>query len=46
MDKLLAVNADEWRDEVPRIREHFAVFGDKLPAELHAEVDELEKQLG
>ena len=32
MQKLLAVNADEWRAEVPRIREHFATFGDKLPA--------------
>ncbi len=46
MQKLLAVNNDEWRAEVPRIREHFAIFGDKLPAALRAEVDKLEQQLG
>ena len=34
MEKLLAVNPDEWRAEVPSIREHFATFGDKLPAQL------------
>jgi phosphoenolpyruvate carboxykinase (GTP) len=46
MDKLLTVNVDEWRAEVPSIREHFAKFGDKLPVELSAEVDELERKLG
>jgi phosphoenolpyruvate carboxykinase (GTP) len=46
MKKLLAVDAGEWRAEVPRIREHFAVFGDKLPQQLLAEVDKLEQQLG
>jgi phosphoenolpyruvate carboxykinase (GTP) len=46
MDKLLAVDRDEWRAEVPGIREHFATFGEKLPAQLAAEVDELERQLG
>ena len=46
MDKLLAVDADEWRAEVPSIREHFATFGDKLPEQLVAELDTLEQQLG
>jgi phosphoenolpyruvate carboxykinase (GTP) len=46
METLLSVNADEWRAEVPSIREHFATFGDKLPAALNAEVDKLEQQLG
>ena len=45
MEKLLTVNAEEWRAEVPSIREHFANFGDKLPAQLRAEVDKLEQQL-
>ncbi len=31
---------------MPSIREHFATFGDKLPAQLPAEVDKLEQQLG
>jgi phosphoenolpyruvate carboxykinase (GTP) len=46
MEQLLAVNVDEWRTEVPGIREHFARFGDKLPAKLSAELDKLEQQLG
>jgi phosphoenolpyruvate carboxykinase (GTP) len=46
MDQLLAVDADEWRAEIPGIREHFSSFGDKLPAELHGEMDKLEQQLG
>jgi phosphoenolpyruvate carboxykinase (GTP) len=46
MDKLLAVDIDGWRAEVPGIREHYARFGNKLPAKLNAEVDRLEKQLG
>ena len=46
MAKLLTVDADDWRPEVPLIREHYATFGDKLPARLHAEVDKLEQQLG
>ena len=46
MDKLLAVNLDDWRAEVPSIREHYAQFGDKIPATLTAEVDRLEQQLG
>ena len=46
MATLLAVDTDEWRAEVPSIREHFATFGDKLPAALAAEVDELEAKLG
>jgi phosphoenolpyruvate carboxykinase (GTP) len=46
MGKLLAVDADEWRAELPGIREHFARFGDKLPKQLRAEVDRLEQKLG
>jgi phosphoenolpyruvate carboxykinase (GTP) len=46
MEKLLAVDREEWRAEVPSIREHFAKFGDRLPKELQAEVDLLEKELG
>jgi hypothetical protein len=31
---------------VPGIREHYARFGDKLPAKLNQEVDRLETLLG
>ncbi|HEV3264275.1 MAG TPA: phosphoenolpyruvate carboxykinase (GTP) [Acidimicrobiales bacterium] len=46
MDKLLAFDVEGWRAEVPGIREHYARFGDKVPAKLNAEVDRLEQQLG
>ena len=45
MDELLTVHRDEWRDEVPKIREHFAQFGRHLPARLASEVDDLEARL-
>ncbi len=45
MSELLTVHHHEWRDEVPRIREHFATFGDDLPRSLHDEVDRLEANL-
>ncbi|HYA68785.1 MAG TPA: phosphoenolpyruvate carboxykinase domain-containing protein, partial [Acidimicrobiales bacterium] len=46
MDQLLRVDAEEWRAEVPRVREHYARFGDRIPAELVAQVDALEENLG
>jgi len=45
MTELLTVHEDEWRDEVPRIREHYAQFNDHLPAKLAAFVDDLEARL-
>ncbi len=46
MAELLRVSPGEWRTEVPSIREHFAQFGDRLPAALAAAVDRLEERLG
>ncbi len=46
LDELLRVDVDEWRDEIPRIRAHFAQFGDRLPAALARQVDDLERRLG
>jgi phosphoenolpyruvate carboxykinase (GTP) len=45
MTELLTVHRDEWREEVPKIREHFATFGADLPSRLRDEVDTLEAQL-
>ncbi|HEX4981686.1 MAG TPA: phosphoenolpyruvate carboxykinase (GTP), partial [Ilumatobacteraceae bacterium] len=42
---ILSVDADGWRAAIPEIREHYAQFGDKLPAQLHVAVDNLESQL-
>ena len=45
VDELLAVDVDGWLDEVGLVREHFARFGDRLPAALADEVDRLEARL-
>jgi phosphoenolpyruvate carboxykinase (GTP) len=46
VQKLLAVDPEEWRAQLPRLREHFATFGDKLPDELARQLDALERRLG
>ena len=45
LDTLLAVDVDGWQAAIPQIREHYAAFGDRLPAALHVEVDTLEANL-
>jgi phosphoenolpyruvate carboxykinase (GTP) len=45
MAELLAVDKAAWLREVELIKEHFAVFGDRLPAELQAQLTALEKRL-
>ena len=46
MKELLTVDAAEWRGEIASMREFFAKFGEKLPKEMTAQVDSLEKRLG
>jgi len=46
METLLSVDKEDWRNEVPLIKEHFATFGDRLPAKLHSAVDDLAARLG
>jgi phosphoenolpyruvate carboxykinase (GTP) len=43
--KLLSVDVDGWLAEVPRIKEHFAKFGDRLPEGLKREIADLEERL-
>ena len=45
LDELLKVDVDGWLAEIPSIREHYAKFGDKLPARLSRELDALEQRL-
>lgn len=45
MDILLSVNKDEWKAEIPEVREFLATMGDKLPARMVAQVDALEARL-
>jgi phosphoenolpyruvate carboxykinase (GTP) len=43
--QLLSVDVDGWLEELPQIRQHYARFGDRLPAELARELDALEEAL-
>jgi len=43
--RILEVDEDEWRDELPLIEEHFRFVGSGLPDELRDELRELEKRL-
>jgi phosphoenolpyruvate carboxykinase (GTP) len=43
--KLLSVDVEGWRAEIPSIRQHFARFGTHLPEGLSREVAELEDRL-
>ncbi|MCW3025694.1 MAG: Phosphoenolpyruvate carboxykinase [Solirubrobacterales bacterium] len=45
MAALLHVEMDEWKAQLPQFRAHFAKF-DRLPEELHGQLDALEERLG
>ncbi len=42
MAKLLEIDIDGWRQQLPQMHEHYAAFGEKLPVELHAQLETLE----
>ena len=42
MAKLLEIDVEGWRQQLPQMHEHYAEFGEKLPAELRAQLDTLE----
>ncbi len=44
--ELLKIDTASWKEDVKNIREFYALVGDRVPAELHAELDALEKRLG
>ena len=43
---LMTVDPKEWRDEVPDIEKHLALFGDRLPERLKKQFAEFRKRLG
>ena len=45
MEELLNVDEDEWREEIPRIKEHYAKFNERLPEQLRDFVTDLEARL-
>ena len=40
MDQVVAVEPEEWREQLPQVREHGAKFGDELPAEVPAQLEQ------
>ena len=46
LDIALAVDAEEWKAEIPLIEEWFAKLGDTVPAALRIELDHLKARLG
>jgi phosphoenolpyruvate carboxykinase (GTP) len=46
MRELLAVTPDAWRKEAAEMREYLKEFGTHAPAEMSAELAEIEKRLG
>jgi phosphoenolpyruvate carboxykinase (GTP) len=45
LERILAVDAEQWQAEIPGIRDFFDTFGDRLPPELAAQLDALEERL-
>ena len=45
INDVLAVNLEEWREEVPLIQEWFEKIGAKLPSELVAELENLKRKI-
>ncbi|MFZ0090976.1 MAG: phosphoenolpyruvate carboxykinase (GTP) [Solirubrobacteraceae bacterium] len=45
MAELLEVDTDGWAAALPQMKEHLATFGDKLPRELAAQLEALERRL-
>ncbi len=46
MRTLLSVEPDAVREQLPQMREHLARFGDHMPAEIRAQLEQLEQRLG
>jgi phosphoenolpyruvate carboxykinase (GTP) len=45
LNRILSVNKDEWCAEAKEMRNYYKKLGERLPAELQKELDELEKRL-
>lgn len=46
VEKVLEVNNDEWKKEIPAQKEFFDKFGSRLPKEINEELSAFEKRLG
>jgi phosphoenolpyruvate carboxykinase (GTP) len=46
LGKLLTVDAEEVRDQLPQVKEHLARFGDRLPTEIQVQLEALQRRVG
>jgi phosphoenolpyruvate carboxykinase (GTP) len=46
MNELLRMDIDAWKGELTDIEKFFSQFGDRLPARLRKQLDDLKKRLG
>jgi phosphoenolpyruvate carboxykinase (GTP) len=46
LDELLKAAPEDWKAQLPQLREHYAQFGEELPDELKGQLDALEQRLG
>jgi phosphoenolpyruvate carboxykinase (GTP) len=46
LEELLHVDENALKEELDQVRDHLAKFGDKLPAEINAQLDSLTAKLG
>ena len=44
--ELLAVDPADLHEQLPQVKEHLARFGDRLPSEIQAQLDALERRVG
>jgi phosphoenolpyruvate carboxykinase (GTP) len=42
---LLRVEPEDWKAQLSQVHEHYAQFGDRLPAELRTQLEALERRL-
>ncbi len=45
LERILSIDKDEWCQEAKAMEDYYKQFGDRLPAELKQELDELEERL-
>ena len=45
LNALLSVDKEAWKEDVENIKEYFAQFGDRLPAEIRHQLDILDNNL-
>ncbi|HUE27259.1 MAG TPA: phosphoenolpyruvate carboxykinase (GTP) [Solirubrobacteraceae bacterium] len=45
MEQLLAVDPEAWLAQLPQMREHYARFGDRLPAQMRSQLEAFEQRL-